>query len=746
MDTWREGIMAGVLKLIYTQEFVNTDIIEIIHNSGYEYLKIKVITEVLYSSNIIKSVITHKSDPTNILTVILESPQTGSVQLFAKDTVNISESSATKLHTVSDVVEDYIVTVSGSLQNDIDEKPTLLTELNDTPSTYDSGKYLQSTTAGSFWAMIAGIPGEKGADGGEWMSGHGAPTLATGTLNNFYLDIDTGNVYKKTSVTSGTSQYGVMIEREADYSYTFVDAIRLVKTGKEQIIDNLDEEFYVTGSWYQFNNANAWEASCRYTTTLGSKAYFDINIEENGEYDIYAWWPVYVSAGQNVPFEITHVSGTNVIRKDQHAGSPQWNYLATYSFDGEPVWEYVMTIKGADGETTFSGLSDTPDGYDDGKYAKSTNNGIEWFDLTDDFYTESEIDTISGSLNSELNDHISNTGNPHSVTLEQARAEDNIITGSIVFNPTSNLTCIDMSAANRDLTWMLGHNTDGYGYYWQYTGTGSGDANYLYLYSENGAGADFYHLRYHQTTHVIDVGSRLNIDNDYAVQFRDSAIYISSVDDGHLDLNADTSIDLNADTDLTNHNLNNTQRISFEQRTSDVSLVDDGDVWYRNDTENYKVSANSLIHEVQLVKIIQCYNNTTTNCNVTTPVTIPFNGEDFKDDLYTHDLVTNNGRIEVERTGIYKIIYQLNFDNVSNSRTTIRSRIRVNGATYLDRGTAYSYMRSTTDDKITNNASILWELSANDYIEIMCDRQGSSGTANTIPNQSSITLNIIRYT
>ena len=84
--------------------------------------------------------------------------------------------------------------------------------------------------------------------------------------------------------------------------------------------------------------------------------------------------------------------------------------------------------------------------------------------------------------------------------------------------------------------------------------------------------------------------------------------------------------------------------------------------------------------------------------------------------------------------------------NNSNSRTSILSRIRLNGTTYLDRSSAYSYMRSTTDDIATNNIIFLWELSANDYIEVMCAKGGSAGAANTIPNQSSITLNIVRYT
>jgi len=111
--------MAGILKLIYTQEFVNTDTIEIIHNSGYEYLKVKVIIGALYSSNIVKNIITNKSDPTNILTVTLESPQTGSIQLFGIDTIDIGASSSTELHIVPDIVqeaiEEEVVTLSGSV-------------------------------------------------------------------------------------------------------------------------------------------------------------------------------------------------------------------------------------------------------------------------------------------------------------------------------------------------------------------------------------------------------------------------------------------------------------------------------------------------------------------------------------------------------------------------------------------------------------------------------------------------------
>ena len=45
-------------------------------------------------------------------------------------------------------------------------------------------------------------------------------------------------------------------------------------------------------------------------------------------------------------------------------------------------------------------------------------------------------------------------------------------------------------------------------------------------------------------------GDNWLMNSDYQLQFRDNAIHISSIDDGHLDLTADISIDLNADTNV----------------------------------------------------------------------------------------------------------------------------------------------------------------------------------------------------
>jgi len=144
-------------------------------------------------------------------------------------------------------------------------------------------------------------------------------------------------------------------------------------------------------------------------------------------------------------------------------------------------------------------------------------------------------------------------------------------------------------------------------------------------------------------------------------------------------------------------------------------------------------------------KIIQCYNTTSVNINQATPQPISWGGEDVKDDdYYSHSNSSNNTRIYADVAGYYKLTYSINTDNADNSRTTIRTRVRRDGSTYEDRGTAYSYMRNTTDDKATNNASFIINLSANEYVEVLGDQEGSSGTTGTIIDESWISLEFIR--
>lgn len=122
--------------------------------------------------------------------------------------------------------------------------------------------------------------------------------------------------------------------------------------------------------------------------------------------------------------------------------------------------------------------------------------------------------------------------------------------------------------------------------------------------------------------------------------------------------------------------------------------------------------------------------------NVATPVAIPFNQETRKDSGITHNNVTNNTRIYMDDPGWYEITYNINGED-TNSRINPKCRIRLNGTTFNDQSTSYSYTRNTTDKWGTNNATTLIQTTtSNEYYEILCNQEGSFGTYNTVANQS----------
>ncbi len=207
---------------------------------------------------------------------------------------------------------------------------------------------------------------------------------------------------------------------------------------------------------------------------------------------------------------------------------------------------------------------------------------------------------------------------------------------------------------------------------------------------------------------------------------------------------SDTTLNINDNT------IEAVNTLDFSSLTSDPT-VDDGDIWYRSDDLNFRARTDSRTHEVGLVQVAQVYNNTTTDINVATPVAISWNGTTttirIVDSLFTHSTSTNPSRVEVNADGLFEISYSISVDNVGNSRTTPRSRIRLNGSTYITIGVGYSYTRNTTDDKLTLvTHPVLLPLTSGDYIEILCDQQGTAGTANTIPDESSFKIKLIRYT
>ncbi|PLX12075.1 MAG: hypothetical protein C0598_06640, partial [Marinilabiliales bacterium] len=142
--------------------------------------------------------------------------------------------------------------------------------------------------------------------------------------------------------------------------------------------------------------------------------------------------------------------------------------------------------------------------------------------------------------------------------------------------------------------------------------------------------------------------------------------------------------------------------------TGDVSVTNDG-----NNQSTIQVTSPEIDEE-----IIQCASTSSQNVNdLVTSVSIPWDIEDFKDDIaFTHSTSTNPSRIYVLNDGIYELNYMFSIVNDDNQRKTIRSRLRKNGTTYIDGSQCYSFTYSKFDDNSTHvSSSFLVELTAGDY-------------------------------
>jgi len=131
------------------------------------------------------------------------------------------------------------------------------------------------------------------------------------------------------------------------------------------------------------------------------------------------------------------------------------------------------------------------------------------------------------------------------------------------------------------------------------------------------------------------------------------------------------------------------------------------------------------------------------NINVVTPIAAPFNAEICKDsDVFTHSNLTNNSRITVEETGLYKISYSICWSIGTANDANVRTRIRKNGDTYIAPSTSYGYAINPDQPYGSNAATVFVSLSADDYIEIMCDRAGDVPAATTLSGTSQLFMEL----
>lgn len=120
------------------------------------------------------------------------------------------------------------------------------------------------------------------------------------------------------------------------------------------IIDNKDSGYQESSGWYESGAQNEYKGSSRYTSSSGKTATWTPNIDEAGEYEVYAWWDYYSTRDTNALYTIHYNGGSDPIRVNQKEDYSQWTYLGTYTFAAGTSGHVTLT---RDSQSTGSSTS-----------------------------------------------------------------------------------------------------------------------------------------------------------------------------------------------------------------------------------------------------------------------------------------------------------------------------------------------------------------------------------------------------
>ena len=95
-----------------------------------------------------------------------------------------------------------------------------------------------------------------------------------------------------------------------------------------------------------------------------------------------------------------------------------------------------------------------------------------------------------------------------------------------------------------------------------------------------------------------------------------------------------------------------------------------------------------------------------------------WDGEDFKDDFYTHDNTTNSGRVTVAEDGWYEVTFLGGAQTGGGARTTLQGIYRIDGGTTKRGGSLRNYARGASYGNITTGLITTFFVSAGSYIEV----------------------------
>ncbi len=115
------------------------------------------------------------------------------------------------------------------------------------------------------------------------------------------------------------------------------------------IVDNIDPEFSVGGSWSTGTYSGGWDGSYRWASVTGTNwAMWNPNLPDAGEYDVYMWWLAGSNRCNDVFVRIMSTANDSLWVAQTGSGGT-WHYLGAYTFDAGTAGYVSLSDRDATG-------------------------------------------------------------------------------------------------------------------------------------------------------------------------------------------------------------------------------------------------------------------------------------------------------------------------------------------------------------------------------------------------------------
>ncbi len=177
-----------------------------------------------------------------------------------------------------------------------------------------------------------------------------------------------------------------------DWHYTSADAVKFVRdttSSNDVIVDNADNGFSSTGTWYNSGVVDSYNSGCRVSSEDGATATWQATLSQGGTYEVYAWYArdngdgSFADRDSQADYTISHALGTTNVEVNQDISAGQWVLLGSFQFDAGSAG-VTLTVDAEDWRSSvadavrFKKVTDVVDVVTDNADARFETSGT-WF-------------------------------------------------------------------------------------------------------------------------------------------------------------------------------------------------------------------------------------------------------------------------------------------------------------------------------------------------------------------------------